>query len=438
MLYQLSYASLQGFSPRQKHKPLPEYFRMPGTIFKGTITASHVQANGPLRALELPPLPLHPLGAIMKPSPAASPAESFQPGDIAEDSMRRLRRTLPILLALLIIAVVVVVIVRLRRHAPPEAARLLPGADAFVYLNVQSMRWLNLEGRLPPVSREPEYEQFVQETGIQFERDLQEVAFAIHYPTGTALTRPGAPPPPTTRFSEVFIGRVNVQRLGQYLRKASRSVQTYNNLDIFEIPVEDRTVRVAILGPDTVAVSNHDDPQVIRGIVDRAGKRASPFGGPSLLRTNYKNVPFASLAWAIIKVDPSSESNSLGIPSGLSLIFPRPAVVVASARLLRAVHFKAEAFAADEADARRIYDQLDALLNIFHTAEAQAPKGGDPDVRAFFDSLHVEQSDSRAILTATVPLGFVHKALQQPETLMPMAPPAGASGSANRPAKPAQ
>jgi hypothetical protein len=351
--------------------------------------------------------------------------------------MRRLRRTLPILLALLILAVAVIVIVRLRRHAPPEAARLLPGADAFVYLNVQRMRWLNLEGKLPPVSHEPEYEQFVQETGIQFERDLQEVAFAIHYPSGTALTKPGTPPPATTRFSEVFIGKVNVQRLNQYLRKTSRTVESYNNLEIFAIPVEDRTVRVAVLGPDMVAVSNHDDPQVIRGIVDRAGKRASPFGGPSLLRTNYKNVPFASLAWAVVKVDPNSEPTSLGVPSGLSLIFPRPAVVVASARLLRAVHFKAEAFAADEADARRIYDQLDALLNVFHTAEAQAPKGGDPDVRAFFESLHVEQTDNRTVLTATVPLGFVQKALQQPENLMPMAP-SGPPASGSRPSKPAQ
>jgi hypothetical protein len=45
MLYQLSYASLMGLFLRQERKPLPEYFRMPGTIFKGTITASDVQAN---------------------------------------------------------------------------------------------------------------------------------------------------------------------------------------------------------------------------------------------------------------------------------------------------------------------------------------------------------------------------------------------------------
>jgi hypothetical protein len=57
MLYQLSYASLKGFSPRQKRKPLPEYFRMPGTIFKGTITASDVQANSSLLHLRLPACP---------------------------------------------------------------------------------------------------------------------------------------------------------------------------------------------------------------------------------------------------------------------------------------------------------------------------------------------------------------------------------------------
>ena len=32
------------------------------------------------------------------------------------------------------------------------------------------------------MSHDPEYERFIQETGFDFERDLEAVAFAVHYP----------------------------------------------------------------------------------------------------------------------------------------------------------------------------------------------------------------------------------------------------------------
>ena len=61
-------------------------------------------------------------------------------------------------------------------------------------------------------------------------------------------------------------------------------MENYNSVDIFTIPLYGRSFRVAILGVDTVAASNHDDPAVIRGMVDRSRRLASPFGGPALLR----------------------------------------------------------------------------------------------------------------------------------------------------------
>ena len=64
----------------------------------------------------------------------------------------------------------------LRKHAPPEPARLLPSADAFAYVNLKWIRTFNATGQLPPISREPEYQKFVDETGFQFERDLDQAA----------------------------------------------------------------------------------------------------------------------------------------------------------------------------------------------------------------------------------------------------------------------
>src|SRR5436305_14533435 len=100
------------------------------------------------------------------------------------------------------------------------------------------MRRANVSGDLPRVSHDPEYEQFIEATGFQFERDLDEAAFAIHYPVGKA--RAGAPDQP--RFSEVFVGKFQGEKLSAYLRKLSSTVENYRSIDVFNIPLEGRTL----------------------------------------------------------------------------------------------------------------------------------------------------------------------------------------------------
>jgi hypothetical protein len=340
----------------------------------------------------------------------------------------RIRRSFPIIVAVLLVAVAVALVVVLRKHAPPEPARLLPGADGFFYLNLQWMRRANILSELPPVPHDPEYEQFIQSTGFQFERDLDEAAFAVHYPAKSVQVS-------SPRFSEVFVGKIQGERLRAYLGKLSRATESYRSVDIYSIPVEGRTVRVAILGLDTVAASNADDPQVIHGIVDRSRKLASPFAGPALLRQYYKHVPFASLGWAIFRIDPSADFFK-AVPGGWSTWFSQPAVVLASIRYLRELHFRAVAFTGGEQDAKNVADRASTYLNIFQAAEistgAEAP---DADVKALFDSLKVEQEKDRAVLTATVPAGFVRKALAEaPMSVTPEATPSPAPESVS-PAK---
>jgi hypothetical protein len=339
----------------------------------------------------------------------------------------RIRRRLPILFGFVLVAAAVALAVVLRKHAPPEPARLLPGADGYFYANLKWIRRANIAGQMPDVPHEPEYEQFIQATGFQFERDLDQAAFAIHYPP----TKPGAKTsnPEPARFSEVFVGKIDGQRLQAYLGKISASVESYNSVDIYSIPLEGRTLRVAILGFDTVAASNHDDPMVIRGIVDRSHKLASPFGGPALVRRYYKYVPLASLGWAILKVDPVDK---LPARSPLSFLFTKPAAVVASARYLGRVHFQAEAFTGSQDEAQRLSEQVGTFLQLFHTAEGTVSMpGNDPDVKAFFDGLKVQQHGDRTVLTASIPPGFLRKAVAAPpaelapETPQPPMSPAG-------------
>jgi hypothetical protein len=343
----------------------------------------------------------------------------------------RIRRPFPLVLVVVVVAAAVTVAVQLRKDAPPEPARLLPGADAFLYVNLGWARKLNPDRGLPSVSHDPEYERFIQDTGFEFERDLEAAAFAVHYPSDWpgGGTGSSAPEP---RFSEVFVGKFDGAKLGTYLKQHAQSIENYQSVDIFTIPLEGRSFRVAILGVDSVACSNHDDPAVIRGIVDRSRRLASPFGGPALLRRYYKRVQFASPLWLVAHVQPSAPDFG-----GWNAVFSKPADIVISTgynplRLpLRpsALHLRAEALTTSPDEARGIADKLSAYLTIFHSAEGSVGSAGtDADVKAVFDSVQVRQEGDRATLNAAIPPGFLKKMLAAES------PEGAAAPSAQRPA----
>lgn len=339
----------------------------------------------------------------------------------------RIRRTLPIALAVVVVAGALTVAVQLRKDAPPEPARLLPAADAFVYANFGWVRKAN-SGKSPlPVAHDSEYEKFIQETGFDYERDLDAVAFAIHYPQnwpggGTG----GAAPEP--RFSEVFVGRFDSGRCAAYLKRMAQSVENYDSVEIYTIPISGRTFRIAILGVDIVAASNQDDPAVIRGMVDRSRRLASPFGGPAYLRRYYKRVQLASPVWAVLRVEPSAPAFE-----SWATLFPKSTDVVVSASYnplhlpLRAgvLHLRAEASTGNADDAHKITDKVGLFLNMFHSAEISVGSAGsDADVRSLFESLHVAQEDSRAVLVASVPITVFHKLVDSSDQAPEIAPPA--------------
>jgi hypothetical protein len=169
---------------------------------------------------------------------------------------------------------------------------------------------------------------------------------------------------------------------------------------------------------DTVAASNHEDPAVIHGMVDRSRRLASPFGGPAFLRRYYKVVQLGSPVWLMARVDPAAPGFE-----GWSSVFPKPADLVVSASYnplhlpLRAgvLHMRAEAWALNDEDARDITDKVNVFLAMFHSAEAAVGSPGtDADVKAFFDSLQVRQQSNRAVLLAAVPTEVIRKLADSP------------------------
>jgi len=332
--------------------------------------------------------------------------------------MKRPRRRLAIVLVILVVIAAFGLAVMLRRNAPPEAARLLPESDAIVFLNLKNIRRFTSFSPQPAGSREPKYEQFVQETGLEFERDLDEAAVGVH--VGLAGGE--------NRYSCIFVGRYDSGKLAAYLRKTSRSMETYRQVDVYSVSVENRTLRVALLAFDTIAVSNVDDASVIHGMIDRDKQAALPVGGPTLLREYYRYVPFGSLAWTVAKIPtPPSDprkSRAFTLPGGVDVSIPPDTYLVGSVRALTALHGRVEFFMRSPDEARQFTQNTSTVLLLMRGLEGTVPpSGGDSEAKSIFDSLKVEQSDSRAVITAEVPMAILHKLLTEPPQAPAPEPP---------------
>ena len=324
--------------------------------------------------------------------------------------MRIRKRYLWVAVAVLIIAGGVVTALLLRKRAAPDAVRLLPQCDAVLYVNLEPIRILTELGKSTPKERDPQYEEFVRQTGFEFEHDLDKAAFAIHYARADGT-------PAETRYSEILQGRFDGTRIGNYLRGLAAKVEPYQGYDIYNIPVEDRTVRVVLLGVDTAAASNTETSDIIHGMIDRYRQAALPFTGPSLVTHYYHRVPLGSIIWTIARPPQSSkeEHGELLLPGQWSSLLPADSVVIASARPLNDVRLRAEVITHNDDEAERFTQQVNTYLALFKSLEISMESGGtDEDVKAAFNSLEVHQEKSESILTAKVPFAFFRKILAEP------------------------
>ena len=315
------------------------------------------------------------------------------------------KRTRYSLLLMLALVAALFVAVWLRKTAPPEAARLLPESDAIVYANLGPLRAATHFDRTP-VKRSPDYQQFVDATGIVPERDLDAAAFALH-----RMDDPSGPNGPVA-YSEVFEGRFDGARLNRYLAGIASAREEYAGHTIYTIPIEGRQLRIAQLGYDTLAASNMPTTEQIHEMLDRYRASASPFSGSSLLAARYRDVPLLSSAWGIGHVGlPFSENGRITI-FGLGLPLPEDTTFVASLRYgVGGLHLRVEQIAPTEADAVNSADALGGLLRLVHLIQPKVEAHSDPEdaeaMRQFTSSIKIEQHKDRAVLTANVPLGLL-------------------------------
>jgi hypothetical protein len=336
----------------------------------------------------------------------------------------RKRTWTSILIALSVLAALLLA-VYLRKKAPPEAARLLPEADAIVYFNLRPLRTLT-HFEPYPVEHDAAYQAFTQATGIQFERDLEEAAFAIHRmpdPTG---------PNGAVAYSEVFVGRFDGVRLAHWLAAQSADTERYADHDIYRIPHEGRTVRVTLLGYDMVAVSNTPTPEQVHSIIDRYHSAALPFSGPTLLAQHYSDVPLLAQAWGIGKIGlPFGRGHDLRF-LGVPLPLPADTTFIASVRYLGSLRLRVEEIAPTEGAAQAFAQVANLTIQLLRSG-LTSDTSQDPALanwQKFLNSATVQQKGDRAILQAVLPVGLLEDLLSAGKDAA--TPPADAN-SQNKP-----
>ena len=335
---------------------------------------------------------------------------------------RRTRRTL------LIVAAVIAVLalaVFLRSKAPPEAARLLPESDGIIYIDMRPIRAF-LHKDLQPSHRAPEYQQFIDATGIDWERDLDQAAISLH-----RMPNPNGPNGPVA-YSMVLVGKITGQKLNDWLKANASALESYAGKTIYDIPSEGRTVRVAQIGYDMVAVSNTPTPEQIHSIIDRHRTAALPFAGSTLLARHYHEVPLLALAWGVGQIGlPFSESGAIHV-LGFSLPLADNSTIIASIALAlpvpNALRLRVEEIAPNDQVAASQASSLNMLLTLARGFTAPlAPDAANNALKELLRTAEINERRDRVVVTATITPSLISQALAEQNTPAETSPAPSAS-----------
>src|SRR5579863_158123 len=317
---------------------------------------------------------------------------------------KRTRRTLWVVAGVVLLLALAIF---LRSKAPTEAARLLPECDGLVYFDLKPVRVFLHKGLKPP-QRVPEYQEFVDATGIDWEQDLDSAAIALH-----RMQDPNGPNGPVA-YSMVLTGKLTGKRLNTWLDGHAAGREVYAGHTIYSIPSEGRTVRVVQVGYDMIAASNFPTTEKIHAIIDRHRTAALPFAGSTLLQHHFHDVPLLAVAWGVGQIGlPFSESGVIKV-FGLSLPLQDDSTIIASLTpglpLANSVHLRVEEITPDDSKAASQAAALATIVNLARDVTTQL--SSDPAnnaLRELLKTAEVTQKRNRVIATASLSPAFFNQ-----------------------------
>jgi len=275
----------------------------------------------------------------------------------------------------------------------PLIARLLPDGDRLAYVNLRLVRPFWDLTKSKPLELEGNYQEFVNQTGIQFERDLDEAAISwLDTADGT-----------DAQSAAIFVGHFDAARLKIYLQRISSQTENYRGSIIYSVPNGDHSDRVCVLDSARVA-STRSSADAMHQIIDRTHE---PSRGPWLLQTYYQHVPSASLGWIMSRISAKSSAPQIG---GLTLNFLANTVTVGSVGYDGSLRLRADIFAVTDTEARHVVDSANTFLALYRrVGQTTDSQRADPDVKAALDSVRIEQKGNTAIFTAMFPHTLLKK-----------------------------
>jgi len=278
---------------------------------------------------------------------------------------------------------------------PGRSINLLPDGNVMAYVNFAPMHFMNMD--TSPFTADPQYQRFVDETGLRVDRDLDNISVSANVDGG-----------PGGDVAIIVTGTFDQQRLSRYVQK-QEGVQTeaYGGKTIVSMPQKGQTWRFCVLDSKMVAITVSPGVEPMHAIIDKsAGSGSAPY----LFQSYYSDVPFASAMWAIVRVP--SFAVPASAPSTLNLSFLKNSIIIVSVRYTGSVRFRGELIAENQADATNTFQAVNGLLAMGKMAGGQ--RQSDPDVTAVMNSIEVSQNGNHVVVSVVVPQDVMRKAAQKP------------------------
>jgi hypothetical protein len=203
----------------------------------------------------------------------------------------------------------------------------------------------------------------------------------------------------------VLVGNLTGKRLNTWLESNAAARESYAGHTVYSIPSENRTVRVAQIGYDMIAVSNYPSPEMIHSMLDRHRTAALPFAGSTLLTQHYHDVPLLALGWGVGQIGlPFSESGAIHI-FGFSLPLEDDSTIVASVTpalsLGGSLNVKVEEIAATDDVAASQAAALATLVTLARGFSAPlSANSANNGLKQLLQSAEVTQKRNRVVVSA--------------------------------------
>jgi hypothetical protein len=270
---------------------------------------------------------------------------------------------------------------------PARAVLLLPDGNLLVYVNFTPMHFADL-GPMPFAS-DPQYQDFLAQTGFHFETDLDNLVLSASAPGDTSGEMAG-----------ILTGTFDQNRLTSFLQKQPVETESYAGKTIFSLHEGNKTLRVCILDGKTVALAGGDTAESMHSIIDRSTGATTT---PRLLNDYYGDVPFGSVAWAIARVPGGADApRAAGM---MNLDFLQDSVTVLSLRYSGSLRLRSEFISATEKDAGQVFHAINGFLELARAG--QGMRNQDKDLAAVIEGTQLQQNKNRVVLSIVVPQNVV-------------------------------